>query len=35
MLPVGLVTGAFFEHTVLALTAIATIAVAAAAHAGH
>lgn len=35
MLPVELVTGAVFEHTVVALTAIATIVVATAAHAGR
>jgi hypothetical protein len=35
MLPLEVVTGALFEHSVLTLTAIATIAVAVAAHAGR
>ncbi|TVQ85955.1 MAG: hypothetical protein EA400_14220 [Chromatiaceae bacterium] len=35
LLPVELITGAWFEHAVLVLTAIATVAVAAAAHAGR
>jgi hypothetical protein len=35
LLPVELITGAWFEHAVLVLTAIATVAVAAAAHSGR
>ena len=35
LLPLELVAGALFEHSIVTLTAIATIAVAAAAHAGR
>ncbi len=35
LLPLELVTGALFEHSIVTLTAIATIAVATAAHAGR
>ena len=35
MLPLELVAGALFEHSIFTLTAIATIAVAAAAYAGR